>query len=252
MAFARRHRVDLEALALDGREEFPFVGSLEALGERLLSSDRPRMRVRELDGDIDAPQQAGLEEHLAQCPDCVAHRDAIRLEIARLQLGAELYAEAGSVLEELELPPNPRALLIECRLAIDTSSWEQARVLAGQLAEADEPGMARMLEGEIAVGEQRWSRAEDKFEEAIALLGPYRGAAVAEVYREAGRPEKGLELLLSMDPGVPNTLVGDPLRLGQVLTNLAGNAVKFTHAGEVVIVRADLLGIVTGRNRNER
>ncbi|WP_227817299.1 response regulator [Nitrogeniibacter aestuarii] len=47
--------------------------------------------------------------------------------------------------------------------------------------------------------------------------------------------EKGLELLLDVDPEIPNHLVGDPFRLGQILTNLVGNAVKFTEHGEVSI-----------------
>ena len=47
--------------------------------------------------------------------------------------------------------------------------------------------------------------------------------------------EKGLELIFSIAPDVPLNLVGDPLRLGQVLTNLANNAVKFTDQGEVLI-----------------
>ncbi|WP_374502053.1 response regulator [Zoogloea sp.] len=45
--------------------------------------------------------------------------------------------------------------------------------------------------------------------------------------------EKGLELILQVAPDVPQDLLGDPLRLGQVLTNLLGNAVKFTLQGEV-------------------
>ncbi|MGD8343424.1 MAG: response regulator [Desulfobacterales bacterium] len=47
--------------------------------------------------------------------------------------------------------------------------------------------------------------------------------------------EKGLELLFKTDPSVPTALVGDPLRLGQILVNLSNNAVKFTNAGEIVI-----------------
>ena len=47
--------------------------------------------------------------------------------------------------------------------------------------------------------------------------------------------EKGLEFIVSYDQGMNMNLHGDPLRLGQVLTNLANNAVKFTQTGEVGI-----------------
>jgi signal transduction histidine kinase/CheY-like chemotaxis protein len=47
--------------------------------------------------------------------------------------------------------------------------------------------------------------------------------------------EKGLELLFDTDPSVPTALVGDPLRLGQILINLSNNAVKFTDSGEIVV-----------------
>jgi signal transduction histidine kinase len=51
--------------------------------------------------------------------------------------------------------------------------------------------------------------------------------------------EKGLELACRVDPALPDRLLGDPTRFRQVLLNLAGNAVKFTGEGEIVIdVRA--------------
>src|SRR5262249_3563477 len=45
--------------------------------------------------------------------------------------------------------------------------------------------------------------------------------------------EKGLELLVRMAPGIPDDLTGDPVRLGQVLTNCINNAVKFTERGAI-------------------
>ncbi len=47
--------------------------------------------------------------------------------------------------------------------------------------------------------------------------------------------EKGLEVIFNIDPSLPDVLVGDPLRLGQILVNLTGNSLKFTEKGQIVL-----------------
>ncbi|MBN1941834.1 MAG: response regulator [Phycisphaerae bacterium] len=59
-------------------------------------------------------------------------------------------------------------------------------------------------------------------------------SSVARVFA-AKIEEKGLELLLDVKSNVPDDLIGDPVRLRQILNNLIGNAVKFTESGEIVV-----------------
>lgn len=54
--------------------------------------------------------------------------------------------------------------------------------------------------------------------------------------------EKGIKLTLKVSPGTPAKLVTDPLRLRQILTNIIGNALKFTNQGDVVVTLFNATG----------
>ncbi len=62
--------------------------------------------------------------------------------------------------------------------------------------------------------------------------------------------KKGLELVFATSGDVPLSLVGDPLRLGQILINLTFNAVKFTETGEIV-VRTEVVPPSSGHETDE-
>jgi CheY-like chemotaxis protein len=72
------------------------------------------------------------------------------------------------------------------------------------------------------------------FEEIDFELAPAIEAVVNTLLAKRAE-KKGLELILSIDPEIPGFIRGDPVRLRQVLTNLLGNAIKFTDHGEVVL-----------------
>lgn len=71
-----------------------------------------------------------------------------------------------------------------------------------------------------------------KFDISVCVSETVKTLA-AEAYR------KGLELSCSLNPNIPERVVGDPYRLRQILLNLLSNAIKFTEAGEVA-VRVDV------------
>ncbi len=76
-------------------------------------------------------------------------------------------------------------------------------------------------------------------------LGVVVGDAVKRLAATARA--KGLTLVCELDTTIPQAVLGDPGRLAQVLNNLIGNAIKFTHQGEVVLS----LDSVSGNDRRQ-
>jgi tetratricopeptide (TPR) repeat protein len=122
-------------------------------------------------------------------------RDAIRQQMALLHLGKGRIEAAKQAIAGLEKPDGAGAARVRGRIALAARDWEEARKAARELRELGEAGLAALIEGEALAREQRWSRAAERFDEAISALGPQQRQVVAEIYRTVGRPETGLELL---------------------------------------------------------
>ena len=78
----------------------------------------------------------------------------------------------------------------------------------------------------IEAGRMEIAETSFRLSETVDALGHIMAVSAAE---------KDIELVIHVSPEVPDVLIGDALRLQQILINLAGNAIKFTERGEVVV-----------------
>ncbi|GAB6040767.1 ATP-binding protein [Endothiovibrio diazotrophicus] len=163
---------------------------------------------------------------LADVTDLKA-REAAERERAAAELSSRSKSEfLAAMSHEIRTPMNGvmgfTELLLKSGLNdqqrdyVETISRSSANLLA---IINDILDFSKLEAGQMAIDEVPFD-LQEVVDEVMALLAP---AAV----------EKGLELGAVVDPAVPERLLGDPLRIRQVLINLVGNAVKFTERGGV-------------------
>lgn len=210
-------------------------------------------------------EEAWLSERLADRFECAGGVEHVLTSGLRIRARNHPTPDGGWVGLRTDITAEHEAqdILLSTRAAAEAASRAKSAFLANMSHEIRTPmngivGMAELLCDTPLTEEQRLfaETIRSSGEALLCVINDVLDYSKIEAGRLALHPEpfdleslvhettmlmqpqakaKGLDLQIDYDPVLPTRFVGDPGRLRQVLTNLIGNAVKFTQAGHVLV-----------------
>ena len=173
-------------------------------------------------------------EHLilATCSDLSSRKQA-----EALLIDAKIKSEAASAMKseflanmshEIRTPMN--AIIGLTQLTLDSELGTKQRDYLEKVFRSSKALLSILDDildySKIEAGKLNLEKVDFSLEEVVQNVSELFSAQIEK---------KGLELFIDIDPKIQYQLLGDPLRLSQVLNNFVGNAIKFTEQGEIVI-----------------
>ncbi|TAA47161.1 response regulator [Corallincola spongiicola] len=176
---------------------------------------------------IDVTEEASLREALRQLNDELEQRVAQRT-LEAIQANKAKSEFLANMSHEIRTPMNAVLGMVQLLLNTPLTAQQKDYVDKAQLSAKsllqiinDILDFSKIEAGKLALEKIEFS-LDKVLDQAVSLTS----------HKLVG---KNVELLLALDPDVPTQLLGDPLRLTQVLTNLLSNASKFTPHGEITL-----------------
>lgn len=172
---------------------------------------------------VDISELKETQNHLAE-----AHAELALKNKALEKLSRHKSAFLATISHEIRTPLN--AVIGLSDLALKTELNAKQRDYLKKIHTSSN-ALLRMLNDTLDYSKIEAGKIE--LEQIPFELPQVLDEVLAMFYLDASR--KFIELLLSIDDKVPWFVVGDPFRLSQILSNILGNAVKFTESGEIVV-----------------
>jgi PAS domain S-box-containing protein len=195
--------------------------------ERRRIAETLRLRVREVEESHDRIE-AQSRELQAQAAELTAARDAA---LAAVDAKSEFLANMS---HEIRTPMNGIFGTVEMLLGMQLSDDQRELV---EIAQRSATGLLRVIDDILDFSKIEAGALTLNVVDFDLVRGMHDASQIVVHAADA----KGIEYRCELDPKLPASLRGDPMRLRQVLVNLLGNAVKFTKRGQVVL-RATVAG----------